>query len=183
MKIIDDITVLACQAHGKEEELRNAHRVVERAWWQFPFYKKTDKNRAEHRLQFALQYDEYLIKGIRDLDRWIKRTKKKLQDSALPVEKRELLQVELEEKVRERQSDMESLQRQIFNLEREKQKVVALPRFSMERTLCFSSFVLCVVLPLVARFSSRNVVDGYCLQAWAIVLMSLLMYGCYKLQK
>lgn len=173
------------ELRAEEEIFKSSFKFVERRFWQFPFCDKPQPEKARHRISFALQYGRYLEEEFNAVAKKIKANTTKvdalmrgteLRSSSSAIKRMQQLNAECQRLIAEGLDKLHSLRIHIPDLRTDRPKLVAKPTFSFKRTLITIGILLCVCLPLIARFSSAGAISTVCLSLWAIVLIAFCIY-------
>ena len=173
------------ELHAEEEIFKSSFKLVERRFWQFPFCDKPQPEKALNRISFALQYGQYLEDEFNATATKIRANTAKVDALMLGTEWRSIasatkrlqqLNAECKQLIAAGGDKLHSLRIHIPDLRADLYKLVAKPTFSLKRTLISIGILLCVCLPLTARFIDSPVVDEVCLTLWAIVLIAFCIY-------
>lgn len=169
----------------EEDTFKSSFKLVERRFWQFPFCDKPQPKKAHNRISFALQYGRYLEEEFNAVAKKIKANTAKVDALMQRTEERSIssatkrlqqLNDECQRLITEGLDKLHSLRIHIPDLRTDRPKLVAKPTFSFKRTLITIGILLCVCLPLIARFSSAGTISSVCLSLWAIVLIAFCIY-------
>ena len=173
------------ELHAEEDTFKSSFKLVERRFWQFPFCDKPQPKKAHNRISFALQYGRYLEEEFNAVAKKIKANTAKVDALMQRTEERSIssatkrlqqLNDECQRLITEGLDKLHSLRIHIPDLRTDRPKLVAKPTFSFKRTLITIGILLCVCLPLIARFSSAGTISTVCLSLWAIVLIAFCIY-------
>lgn len=173
------------ELRAEEDTLKSSFKLVERRFWQFPFCNKPQPKKAHNRISFALQYGRYLEEEFNAVAKKIKANTAKVDALMQRTEERSIssatkrlqqLNDECQRLITEGLDKLHSLRIHIPDLRTDRPKLVAKPTFSFKRTLITIGILLCVCLPLIARFSSAGTISTVCLSLWAIVLIAFCIY-------
>ena len=173
------------ELRAEEDTFKSSFKLVERRFWQFPFCDKPQPKKAHNRISFALQYGRYLEEEFNAVDKKIKANTAKIDALMQRTEERSIssatkrlqqLNDECLRLITEGLDKLHSLRIHIPDLRTDRPKLVAKPTFSFKRTLITIGILLCVCLPLIARFSSAGTISTVCLSLWAIVLIAFCIY-------
>jgi hypothetical protein len=175
------------ELRAEEEVFKNSIRIVGRKVWQFPFFSKPTPRKAESRIWFALQYDDYLEKEydkaaadmtkIQDeLSRLLSRDDSRTPQSAIR-RMRQLID-KGHAAIEQGMEKIDSIRRQTKELRADLPKLTVKPKFSLKRTLNTIALILTIAPPLVARFS--EVADDLCLKLWGIALIYWCLYYVWR---
>ena len=173
------------ELRAEEDTFKSSFKLVERRFWQFPFCDKPQPKKAHNRISFALQYGRYLEEEFNAVAKKIKANTAKVDALMQRTEERSIssatkrlqqLNDECQRLITEGLDKLHSLRIHIPDLRTDRPKLVAKPTFSFKRTLITIGILLCVCLPLIARFSSAGTISTVCLSLWAIVLIAFCIY-------
>lgn len=173
------------ELRAEEDTFKSSFKLVERRFWQFPFCDKPQPKKAHNRISFALQYGRYLEEEFNAVAKKIKANTAKVDALMQRTEERSIssatkrlqqLNDECQRLIVEGLDKLHSLRIHIPDLRTDRPKLVAKPTFSFKRTLITIGILLCVCLPLIARFSSAGTISTVCLSLWAIVLIAFCIY-------
>lgn len=173
------------ELRDEEDTFKSSFKLVERRFWQFPFCDKPQPKKAHNRISFALQYGRYLEEEFNAVAKKIKANTAKVDALMQRTEERSIssatkclqqLNDECQRLITEGLDKLHSLRIHIPDLRTDRPKLVAKPTFSFKRTLITIGILLCVCLPLIARFSSAGTISTVCLSLWAIVLIAFCIY-------
>jgi hypothetical protein len=173
------------ELRAEEDTFKSSFKLVERRFWQFPFCDKPQPKKAHNRISFALQYGRYLEEEFNAVAKKIKANTAKVDALMQRTEERSIssatkrlqqLNDECQRLITDGLDKLHSLRIHIPDLRTDRPKLVAKPTFSFKRTLITIGILLCVCLPLIARFSSAGAISTVCLSLWAIVLIAFCIY-------
>ena len=173
------------ELRAEEDTFKSSFKLVERRFWQFPFCDKPQPKKAHNRISFALQYGRYLEEEFNAVAKKIKANTAKVDALMQRTEERSIssatkrlqqLNDECQRLITEGLDKLHSLRIHIPDLRTDRPKLVAKPTFSFKRTLITIDILLCVCLPLIARFSSAGTISTVCLSLWAIVLIAFCIF-------
>lgn len=173
------------ELRAEEDTFKSSFKLVERRFWQFPFCDKPQPKKAHNRISFALQYGRYLEEEFNAVAKKIKANTAKVDALMQRTEERSIssatkrlqqLNDECQRLITEGLDKLHSLRIHIPDLRTDRPKLVSKPTFSFKRTLITIGILLCVCLPLIARFSSAGTISTVCLSLWAIVLIAFCIY-------
>ena len=173
------------ELRAEEDTFKSSFKLVERRFWQFPFCDKPQPKKAHNRISFALRYGQYLVDEFNATATTIKaNTAKvdalmrgaKVRSISSAIKRMQQLNAECQRLIAEGTDNLHSLRNHIPDLKADLPKLVAKPTFSLKRTLITIGILLCVCLPLIARFSSAGTISTVCLSLWAIVLIAFCIY-------
>lgn len=173
------------ELRAEEDTFKSSFKLVERRFWQFPFCDKPQPKKAHNRISFALQYGRYLEEEFNAVAKKIKANTAKVDALMQRTEERSIssatkrlqqLNDECQRLITECLDKLLSLRIHIPDLRTDRPKLVAKPTFSFKRTLITIGILLCVCLPLIARFSSAGTISTVSLSLWAIVLIAFCIY-------
>ena len=173
------------ELRAEEDTFKSSFKLVERRFWQFPFCDKPQPKKAHNRISFALRYGQYLVDEFNATATTIKANTAKVDALMQRTEERSIssatkrlhqLNAECQRLIAEGLDKLHSLRIHIPHLRTDRPKLVAKPTFSFKRTLITIGILLCVCLPLIARFSSAGAISTVCLSLWAIVLIAFCIY-------
>lgn len=173
------------ELRAEEDTFKSSFKLVELRFWQFPFCDMPQPKKAHNRISFALQYGRYLEEEFNAVAKKIKANTAKVDALMQRTEERSIssatkrlqqLNDECQRLITEGLDKLHSLRIHIPDLRTDRPKLVAKPTFSFKRTLITIGILLCVCLPLIARFSSAGTISTVCLSLWAIVLIAFCIY-------
>ena len=173
------------ELRAEEEIFKSSFKLVERSFWQYPFYNKPQPKKARNHISFALQYGQYLVDEFNAIAEKIKVNTAKVDALTRGAEVRSIssatkrlkqLNGECRRLIAEGADKLHSLRIHIPELRADLPKLVAKPTFSLKRIIGTLAIVLLFV-PLLCRFSANAVLEKVCISLWAIALI----YWCLRL--